>query len=61
MMVALMKKPFTLSKLANYLVALVVVLVPFHAFLTVWGSALFGHYTALRLWDDGLLLVIIFI
>ena len=44
------------GKAANYLVALVLVLVPFHAFLTVWGSAILGHYTALRLWDDTLLL-----
>jgi O-antigen ligase len=29
--------------------------IPFHAFLTVWGASLFGHYTALRLWKEGLL------
>lgn len=43
-----------------YLVALVcvgsiIVLVPFHAFLTVWGSSFVGHYTALRLWEEALL------
>ncbi len=54
-----MKQPFIRStRLADYLVAIVLVLVPFHAFLTVWGSALVGHYTALRLWDDALLLVV---
>lgn len=47
------------SKLANYLVAVVLVLVPFHAFLTVWGSALVGHYTFLRLWDDAVLLFLL--
>ncbi len=31
--------------------------VPFHAFLTVWGSSIFGHYTALRLWKEVLLVV----
>lgn len=38
------------SKLAIILantVAVVLVLMPFHAFLTVWLSSLFGHYTAL--------------
>lgn len=34
-------------------------LMPFHAFLTVWGSSLFGHYTTLRLWKEGLLLICI--
>lgn len=48
-----MSTPITrTSKAANYLVAAVLVLVPFHAFLTVWASSLVGHYTALRLWDD---------
>jgi hypothetical protein len=30
-------------------------LMPFHAFLTVWGASLVGHYTALRLWKEVLL------
>lgn len=30
-------------------------LLPFHAFLTVWGASLIGHYTALRLWKEVLL------
>jgi hypothetical protein len=51
-------KSINSSRLANYLVAAVLVLVPFHAFLTVWGSALIGHYTALRLWDDAVLLIL---
>lgn len=39
-------------------IALVIILlVPFHAFLTVWGSQLVGHYTALRLWKEVLLVV----
>lgn len=36
---------------------LIFFLVPFHAFLTVWGSSIFGHYTALRLWKEVLLVL----
>jgi hypothetical protein len=46
------------TKVAQALVAAVLVLVPFHAFLTVWGSTLVGHYTLLRLWDDLALLLV---
>lgn len=35
--------------------AVIIVLLPFHAFLTVWGASLFGHYTAFRLWKEALL------
>ncbi|HXE10031.1 MAG TPA: O-antigen ligase family protein, partial [Verrucomicrobiae bacterium] len=28
---------------------------PFHALLTVWGSSIFGHYTVFRLWKEVLL------
>jgi hypothetical protein len=45
-------------KLSNYLTALVVVLVPFHAFLTVWGSTFVGHFLWLRLWDEVILLIL---
>lgn len=31
--------------------------IPFHAFLTIWGADLFGHYTALRLWKEVLLVI----
>lgn len=34
------------------------VLVPFQGFLTVFGAHLFGHYTAFRLWDEVVLLLI---
>lgn len=37
------------------IIILILLLMPFHAFLTVWGASLFGHYTALRLWKEGLL------
>lgn len=38
--------------------AVIIVLVPFHAFLTVWAASLFGHYTAFRLWKEALLALI---
>lgn len=46
------------TRFANCLVAVVLAAVPFHAFLTVWGSTLLGHYTALRLWDEILLTIL---
>ncbi len=49
-------KYFIVSLLAS-LVSVIIILMPFHAFLTVWGSSLVGHYTALRLWKEVLLLV----
>lgn len=48
----------TVTKTANGLIALVLVLVPFHAFLTVWASTLFGHFTTIRLWDELILAVV---
>lgn len=39
-------------------VACTLVLLPFHAFLTVWVSQLVGHYTAVRLWKEALLVVL---
>ena len=44
-------------RLALICSTLILVLVPFHAFLTIWLSSIFGHYTALRLWSLGLLLI----
>lgn len=38
---------------------LIILLMPLHAFLTVWGASLIGHYTALRLWKEVLLLLAI--
>lgn len=39
----------------NWLTVLILLFLPFHAFLTVWGASHFGHYTALRLWKELLL------
>jgi hypothetical protein len=41
-----------------FVCAAIIVLLPFHAFLTVWGASLVGHYTALRLWKEILLAVL---
>lgn len=43
--------------LVTSLVMLIILLIPFHAFLTVWGASLINHYTALRLWKEALLLI----
>jgi O-antigen ligase len=40
-------------------ISVILVLMPFHAFLTVWFSSVVGHYTALRLWKEVLLLGLI--
>lgn len=39
------------------LIMVIVALLPFHAFLTVWLASSLGHYTALRLWKEVLLMV----
>lgn len=39
------------------LVTVILLLMPFHALLSVWGSSLVGHYTALRLWKEALLII----
>ncbi len=46
-----------LSLWLSGLLAVVLLLVPFHAFLTIWLASLIGHYTALRLWDDVLIVL----
>ncbi len=38
-----------------FIIALIVVLIPFHATVTVWFASNFGHYTAIRLWKEVLL------
>jgi len=53
-----MIRRLTTEKVANLAVAAVLALVPFHAFLTIFGAKLAGHYTLLRLWDDVLLLLV---
>jgi hypothetical protein len=48
---------YTILSWSSNLVLVIMLLVPFHAFLTVWGASLIGHYTALRLWKEVLLLI----
>ncbi len=38
-------------------VVIILVLIPFHATLTVGFAHLFGHYTAIRLWKEGILCI----
>jgi len=40
----------------SWIIILILALLPFHAFLTVWLSSLVGHYTLLRLWKEILLI-----
>ena len=48
---------YTVLSWASFLTILIIVLMPFHAFLTVWGASIFHHYTALRLWKEVLLVI----
>jgi hypothetical protein len=45
-----------LSWVSNFTM-IVLLLMPLYGFLTVWGASTFGHYTAIRLWGEGLLAV----
>ncbi len=48
-----------LAQKLSWLVAAIMVLVPFHALITVWLASLAGHYTLLRLWKEILLIPIL--
>lgn len=50
---------FKILSLITALSVVILVLMPFHAFLSVWGSAIIGHYTILRLWKELVLAVCI--
>jgi hypothetical protein len=43
----------------SWLVTAILLLLPFHAFLSVWLSSWLGHYTLLRLWKEFLLVPIV--
>ncbi len=45
--------------LSAWLAVLILVLMPFHAFLTVWVSSLTGHYITLRLWKEVMLIILV--
>lgn len=56
------KTPPSLAKVstkASYIAAGIILLLPFHAFLTVWLSSAVGHYTLLRLWKEFLLILLV--
>lgn len=48
--------PRKLRGLADYVIAVMIVAMPFYAFGTVWASTVLGHYTLVRLWPECLLL-----
>ena len=39
------------------IITIILILIPFHALLTVWVSSWLGHYTAVRLWKEALLAI----
>ena len=47
-----------ISVLASYVLGGILLLVPFHAFLTIFASTLVGHYDLLKLWKEALLLLL---
>jgi 2-polyprenyl-3-methyl-5-hydroxy-6-metoxy-1,4-benzoquinol methylase len=44
---------------ANILVIVLLALVPFYAFVSVWSSTLFGHFILIRLWDEVVLTLLV--
>lgn len=51
--------PSRVTQALSWIIAVILALIPFHAFLTVWVASAVGHYTLLRLWKEILLLVLI--
>lgn len=50
---------FRTKKVFSFILSLLLVLVPFFAFISVWTTSLIGHFTVVRLWDNVLLLIIV--
>lgn len=50
---------YTVLSWVSGLTMLILLLMPFHALLTVWSSSIFGHYTGIRLWKEALLVLCI--
>jgi hypothetical protein len=48
---------YTILSWVSGLTMLILLLMPLYGFLTVWAASMFGHYTAIRLWQDGLLVI----
>ncbi|HET9850451.1 MAG TPA: O-antigen ligase family protein [Candidatus Saccharimonadales bacterium] len=51
--------PVSLSAVLAWITGFILVLVPFHAFITVWLASILGHYTLLRLWKEFLLAILL--
>src|SRR6266852_8917219 len=47
-----------LTTLCSALIAATLVLLPFHALLTIWAGSNFGHYDLFRLWIEFVLAVL---
>jgi O-antigen ligase len=43
---------YTILSWVSSLSMLILLVMPFHALITVWGASLLGHYTLLRLWKE---------
>jgi len=48
---------YTILSWVSGFTAVILLLTPLYGFLTVWAAAMFGHYTAIRLWEEVLLLL----
>jgi hypothetical protein len=46
---------YTVLSTVASLIMVIIAVIPFHAFLTVWAASYVGHYTAIRLWKEVLL------
>jgi hypothetical protein len=48
-----------ITMIGIYICALILALMPFHAFLTVWASTSLGHYALLRIWKEILIILLL--
>jgi O-antigen ligase/polysaccharide polymerase Wzy-like membrane protein len=48
-----------LTTLCSLVIALTLILLPFHALLTVWAGSNWGHYEAVRLWKEWVLVALL--
>ena len=55
----LLTTEYKTAKILSLMIAIILALLPFHAFLAVWLSSMVGHYTLLRLWKEFLLMVVL--
>jgi hypothetical protein len=49
-----------ITRILTSLIIVILVLVPLCGFMTVWGASITGGYTLWRLWDEGLLTLLLF-